>query len=172
MFSFALCSANSDVWFMHWVCWPQKYGCNVVVLSHREHYIQSLSVLWVYLLLWGKCLYAIRACHSPILAHWQYIHWSVQIAIAQRSCSRDTLRLCDIYWRQSSFLTGNMRHIWQSKGFLILLIYKGSHREIYQEFQPSYDIIRRWCQGLIRPQVLCTPNLHCPIANTSSIQSQ
>ena len=28
-------------------------------------------------------------------------------------------------------------------------------REVYQEFQPSYDIFPRWCQGLLRPQVLC-----------------
>ena len=26
---------------------------------------------------------------------------------------------------------------------LILLIHEGSHREVYQEFQPSYDIFRR-----------------------------
>ena len=35
----------------------------------------------------------------------------------------------------------------------ILLIHEGSHREAYQEFQPSYDIFRRWCQELFRPQV-------------------
>ena len=28
------------------------------------------------------------------------------------------------------------------------------------------------CQGLIRPQVPCTPSLHCPIANSASTQSQ
>ena len=49
---------------------------------------------------------------------------------------------------------------------------RGSHREVYQEFQPSYDIFRRWCQGLFRPQVPCTPSLHCPIANSASTQSQ
>ena len=54
----------------------------------------------------------------------------------------------------------------------ILLIHEGSHREVYQELQPSYDIFRRWRQGLFRPQVLCTPILHCPIANSASTQSQ
>ena len=39
----------------------------------------------------------------------------------------------------------------------ILLIHEGSHREVYEEFQPSYDIFCRWCQGLFRPQVPCTP---------------
>ena len=38
----------------------------------------------------------------------------------------------------------------------ILLIHEGSHREVYREFQPSYGIFSRWCQGLIRPQVPCT----------------
>ena len=54
----------------------------------------------------------------------------------------------------------------------VLLIHKGSHREVYQKFLPSYDIFRRWCQGLFRPQVLCTPayaaqllTLHRHIAN-------
>ena len=28
------------------------------------------------------------------------------------------------------------------------------------------------CQALFRPQVPCTPNLHCPIANSASTQSQ
>ena len=45
-------------------------------------------------------------------------------------------------------------------------------REVYQEFQPSYDIVRSWCQGLFRPQVPCTPSLHCPITNSASTQSQ
>ena len=47
----------------------------------------------------------------------------------------------------------------------ILLTHKRSHREVYQKFQPNYDIFRRWCQGLIRPQVPYTPSLYCPIAN-------
>ena len=29
----------------------------------------------------------------------------------------------------------------------ILLIHEGSHREVYQEFQPSYDIFCRWYTG-------------------------
>ena len=48
----------------------------------------------------------------------------------------------------------------------ILLTHEGSRREVYQEFQPSYDIFRRWCQGLFRSMVPCTPSLHCPIANS------
>ena len=54
----------------------------------------------------------------------------------------------------------------------ILPIHEGSHREVYQEFQPSYDIFHRWCQGLFRPQVLCTLSLHCPIASSALTQSQ
>ena len=38
-----------------------------------------------------------------------------------------------------------------------LLAHNGSHREVYQEFQPSYDTVCRRCQGLFRPQVPCTP---------------
>ena len=34
--------------------------------------------------------------------------------------------------------------------------------------KPSYDIFRRWRQGLFRPHVPCTPSLHCPIANSAS----
>ena len=41
--------------------------------------------------------------------------------------------------------------------FFILLTHEGSHREIYQEFQPCYDIFCRWCQRLFRPRVPCTP---------------
>ena len=54
----------------------------------------------------------------------------------------------------------------------ILLIHEGSHREVYKEFQPSYDIFLWWCQGLFRPQVPCSPSLNCPIANSASTQSQ
>ena len=32
----------------------------------------------------------------------------------------------------------------------ILLTHEGSHKEVYQILQPSYDISRMWCQGLIR----------------------
>ena len=39
-------------------------------------------------------------------------------------------------------------------------------------FPTQLDIFRKWCQGLIRPQVPCTPSLHCPIANSASTQSQ
>ena len=42
--------------------------------------------------------------------------------------------------------------LWEH-AFFILLTHEGSHREVYQEFQPSYDIFRRWCQGLFRTQV-------------------
>ena len=54
----------------------------------------------------------------------------------------------------------------------LLLTHEGSHREVYREFQPSYDIFRRWCQGLIRPQVPCTPSLHCPFANSAQTSSK
>ena len=54
----------------------------------------------------------------------------------------------------------------------ILLTHEGSHRELYQEFQPSHDIFPGWRQGLFRSQVPSTPSLHCPIANSASTQSQ
>ena len=38
-------------------------------------------------------------------------------------------------------------------GFFILLTHEVSHREVCQEFQPSYGIFRKWCRGLFRPQV-------------------
>ena len=60
---------------------------------------------------------------------------------------------------------------WNTFFSFILLIHEGSHREVYQEFQSSYDIFCRWRQGLFRPQVPCTPSLHYPIASTQSQQS-
>ena len=44
----------------------------------------------------------------------------------------------------------------------ILLTHEGSHRAVYQEFQPSYDIFHRGCQVLFKPQVPCTT-----LANTA-----
>ena len=41
-----------------------------------------------------------------------------------------------------------------------------------KKFPTQLDIFLRWCQGLIRPQVPCTPSLHCPIASSASTQSQ
>ena len=41
--------------------------------------------------------------------------------------------------------------------FFVLLNHEGSNREVYWEFQPSCDIVRRWCQGLFRPQDPCSP---------------
>ena len=41
--------------------------------------------------------------------------------------------------------------------FFILLTHEGSHREVYEEFQPTFDMSHRLCQRLFRPQVLCTP---------------
>ena len=38
-------------------------------------------------------------------------------------------------------------------------------------FPTQLDIIRRY-QGLFRPQIPCTLSIHCPIANSASIQSQ
>ena len=42
----------------------------------------------------------------------------------------------------------------------ILLTHEGPYWKVYRKFQPSYDIFRRWCQGLFRPQVPCTPSLY------------
>ena len=46
---------------------------------------------------------------------------------------------------------------------LLLLIHEGSHREVYQEFQPSYDIFRMWCQRLFR--------FRAPPAYTAQLQT-
>ena len=55
----------------------------------------------------------------------------------------------------------------------ILLTHKRSHREVYQDFQPSCDIFcRSGVEGYLGLQVPCTPCLHCPIANFASTQSQ
>ena len=63
-------------------------------------------------------------------------------------------------------------HRWCQGFFSILLTNEGSHREVYQKFQPSYDIFHMGFQGFFRPQVPCTPSLHCPIAISASTQSQ
>ena len=47
--------------------------------------------------------------------------------------------------------------------FSILLIHKGSHREVYRDFQPSLT------DHKFRAY---TPSQHCPIANSASTQSQ
>ena len=46
----------------------------------------------------------------------------------------------------------------------ISLTYEGSHREVYEDFQPSdyIFIFLRWGQELFRPQVLCTSKLTLP----------
>ena len=57
--------------------------------------------------------------------------------------------------------------------FFILLTHEGSHREIYQEFQPSYDIFRGGVKGCsdhrFRVPPACTAaqllTLHQHIAN-------
>ena len=54
---------------------------------------------------------------------------------------------------------------------VFMLLSHRSHREAYREFPPSCDIVRRWCQGLFRPKVPCTPSLHYPIAKSASTQS-
>ena len=52
--------------------------------------------------------------------------------------------------------------------FFILLTLEGSQRGSLAEFATQLDIVRRWCQGLFRPQVPCTHNQHCPVANSAS----
>ena len=71
-------------------------------------------------------------------------------------------------WKILIFLVFHLK----KKPIFILLTHKGSHREVYQEFQPSYDIIFRWCQGLFRSQVPCTPSLHCPTSSASTRNQQ
>ena len=77
-----------------------------------------------------------------------------------------------VYLRASMIVAHSFTSIYPTFFYFILLIHEGSHREVYQEFQPSYDIFHRCRQGLFRPQVPCTPCLHCPIANSASAQSQ
>ena len=48
-----------------------------------------------------------------------------------------------------------------------------SHREVYREFQPSYDIFRRYgAKGCSDHRFRAPPNLHCAAANSASTQSQ
>ena len=95
-----------------------------------------------------------------------FLAWTSFFAPKIRTWKVFFSRWLDRAWRKSTFYS-------RSSFFsFILLIHEGSHREFNQEFQPSYDIFRRWCQGLFRPQVPCIPSLHCPIANSASTQSQ
>ena len=57
----------------------------------------------------------------------------------------------------------------------LLLFHVLSHREVYhQEFQPSYDIFRRFsAKGCSDHRFRArNPSLHCPIANSASTQRQ
>ena len=84
------------------------------------------------------------------------------------TCNASSVTLVTHYATHATYLNC---YTWDSLFSFILMIHEGSHREVYQEFQPSYDIFR--CQGLFRPQVPWTPNLvHYPIANSASTQSQ
>ena len=76
-----------------------------------------------------------------------------------RTCSRQAL-----YTNMHVFNTYIERYLTHmlSATFFTLLTHEGSHREVYQELQPSYDIFRRWCQALFRPQVLCIPQPTLP----------
>ena len=72
----------------------------------------------------------------------------------------------------ATWITAKIFKVCLQKLFFLLLTHEGSYRAVYKEFQPSHDIFRRWCQGLFRPQALCTPSLHCPIASSAPTQSQ
>ena len=73
-----------------------------------------------------------------------------------------------VYW---IFLKSRSNYYYIAFCF-ILLTYAASHREACRDLQTSYDIFCSWCQGLFRPQVPCTPRLHCPIANSAATQNQ
>ena len=85
--------------------------------------------------------------------------WLVEMFFSPHVCKRDNFpipnHICNIFFV-----------------CFILLTHEGSHRKVYQEFQPCYDIFCRWCQGLFRLQVPCIPSLNCPIANSGWTKSQ
>ena len=100
----------------------------------------------------------------------------------RKLCSASGRDVQDVRTRQEQIFVHNLwpvkvleELIKSSKASLfsyILLIHEGSHKEVYQGFQPSYDIFLRWSQGLFRPQVPCTPSLRCPMPNSASTQNQ
>ena len=73
---------------------------------------------------------------------------------------------------QDSYLNWVLSDLWMKLFLFHPAEHKGSHWEVYQEFQPSYDSLGMWCQGLFRPRVPCTQSLHGPIADSASTQSQ
>ena len=55
----------------------------------------------------------------------------------------------------------------------ILLTHKGSHGEVYREFQPSYDIFRRsGVKGCLDHSGFCAPAAYTAIANSVSTKSK
>ena len=75
--------------------------------------------------------------------------------------------------RTCSLFTRSKETKWKREAelpFCIPLTHEGSHREVYKEFQPSYDIFRR--SGAKDCSDHRLHWLHCPIANSTLTQSQ
>ena len=71
--------------------------------------------------------------YSVLLALGTYAINSVQLKVL---CDDSVIHIC----------TTLAKRLFSNSFSFILLIH-----EVYQEFQPSYDNVRRWCQGLFRP---------------------
>ena len=82
-----------------------------------------------------------------------------------RIYNKELLAICYGDYSSENYTQQNFMLSWVLKSVLctyiffsfILLIHEGSHREVYREFQPSYDIFRRWCQGFFRPKFRAPP---------------
>ena len=124
--------------------WFYLTGHGFKILSYIYFRIQYLYTEW---LCWDKL--------------------QTQLKPANWGSNTDNTKLKKSYLLWKSSKTENVRKIWLSLG-LSSQDWKWPTRdhmaqEVYQEFQLSYDIFRGWCQGLIRPQILCTP------ANTAQL---
>ena len=96
----------------------------------------------------------------------------VNITASQVALSVDMLHSTEFCYRVPGGLqiTCTLSTCHTQDYFSLLIFHPADpHREVYQEFHPSYDIFRRLCQGLFRPQVPCIPSLYCPIANSATL---
>ena len=113
-----------------------------------------------------------------------FLYKEKRITVPERRSHDASLKLAVIFKKYTStssalsqffihrYIDSSRHNIMTPFFILLFFIHQGSHREVYQEFHPSYDSFRRWCQGLISPQVPCTASPHCPIANSASTQIQ
>ena len=128
-----------------------------------------------------------RCCLGSFLRHfiWKNIRWhfanvfSINITAEPTSesiCKRAFISIANSYRetrpeRDVWFSRRNFNSLpWiQDTSFFFLLNHEEPHGKVHRDYQPSFCM---WLQGLLRPQVLCTPSLCCPVASSISTQSQ